>query len=91
MTRRKPYTAFRNTGIWRYTPQATWCFVWNCAWRWLPEFDQQRGWSIHWGWLLLEKIAFDPWDEWGDERFEHFDAAVEVMCNGMPDVNEFRV
>ena len=80
--------AFRRTGIWRYTPRATWCFVWNCRWFWLPSVSRDEvrgGWWVHWGWFMLEKFAFDEWDDWGEERAEQMADVLQVIAANRDD------
>lgn len=36
--------------------------------------DCNGGWSLWWGWFLLERLVFDPQDDWGEEAAENQDA-----------------
>lgn len=56
-----------------YHSRFTLSFSWRCIWHWLPSFDRpdcNGGWGIIWGWFWLEKLKFDPYDDWGQERAE---------------------
>lgn len=75
---------FRKTGIWRYTPQATWCLVWNVRCCLCPSFYREEvhgGWWLHWLWFMFEKFAFDDDDPWGERRGEEMCDVLGVIAN----------
>jgi hypothetical protein len=70
MTITKRLNITRNAVYW-YTKWHTLSLSWKYRWVWLPRWERfDAYWSLHWGSVVLDKLAFDDDDPWGDRRAE---------------------
>jgi hypothetical protein len=78
-------------GIYWYTRRYTLAFNWGCRWHWKPDIFRTMnggGWIV-WGWWMMEKVAFDGDDDWGEGMAERQDAILEwLMLDELIDEKE---
>ena len=59
---------FTRGGIYFYHRRYTLSFTWKCRWHWLPFRgirDCNGSYGFGWGYWMIEKLCFDPCDDWG--------------------------
>lgn len=75
-------------GAYWYTRRSTLSFSWSCRWTWKPEAfrpDCNGGWSVWWGWFGLERMVFNPGDDWGRNRH---DCMMLILANLLDELRE---
>ena len=69
-----------------YSRSNTLSLCWRAKWRWFPERSPAGcwdGWCVHWGWFLLERLGFEPGDDWGGRAAEIQDRILDELAEAI--------